>query len=310
MRAWTSADMPDQTGRLAVVTGTGGLGFETARKLAARGAALVLAGRSEAKGQAAIAELRALAPNASLAFEPLDLASLDSIAAFAQRFAQTHDRLDLLVNNAGVMNPPSRRLTADGFELQFGTNHLGHFALTAQLLPSLRRGRSPRVVTVSSLAHRSGRIQFDDLQSVHNYARWTTYGQSKLANLMFALELQRRSDAAGWGLLSNAAHPGWARTELIANGPGSEGKLGLYDRFALRVEPWLSQSASDGALPTLYAATAPEARPGGYYGPSSIYELKGPPVAAFVSRAARDAQVSARLWRESERLTGVRLGGT
>jgi NAD(P)-dependent dehydrogenase (short-subunit alcohol dehydrogenase family) len=299
--------MPDQTGKLAVVTGTGGLGFETARELAQKGASVVLAGRNEAKGLAAVAELRRLAPNSPLAFESLDLASLDSVGAFARRLASTHERIDLLVNNAGVMNPPKRRVTSDGFELQFGTNHLGHFALTARLLPLLRRGKSPRIVTVSSLAHRSGRIQFGDLQSERSYRRWTTYGQSKLANLMFALELQRRSDARGWGLLSNAAHPGWARTELITNGPGIEGALGAFDRFAVWVEPWFGQSASDGALPTLHAATAPDARAGGYYGPSSIYELKGPPVPAFISRRARDLEVGTRLWQASERLTGVRF---
>ena len=223
MTAWTTKDVPSQEGRLAIVTGTGGLGYETALVLAQAGATVVLAGRNEAKGRVSVEKIRVVHPGARIAFEKLDLASLASVAAFARHFADDHSSLDLLVNNAGVMAPPTRQVTSDGFELQFGTNYLGHFALTAHLLPLLKRGRQTRVVHVSSGAHHTGKIRFDDLQWERRYRPWFAYSQSKLANLMFAFELQRRSDANGWGLMSNAAHPGYARTELIPNGPGAKG---------------------------------------------------------------------------------------
>ncbi len=302
MTRWTLADIPSQAGKLAVVTGaTGGLGYETALVLAQKGAQVVLAGRSDAKGQDALARIAAAAPEARVSFEKLDLGSLASVAAFAGRLAG-RGALDLLINNAGVMALPTRQTTADGFEMQLGTNYLGHFALTARLLPLLRAGKQARVVMLSSLAHRQGRIHLDDLQFEHGYVPWRVYAQSKLAMLMFAFELQRRSDRAGWGLLSDAAHPGWSRTELMANGPGV---TSLTGRAAALFAPVLGQSAADGALPTLFAATAPAAEPGGYYGPSGSFELKGAPVSASVSRAARDAGVAARLWDASTRLTGV-----
>ncbi len=302
---WTLADIPPLNGRRAIVTGTGGLGYETALALAAAGASVILAGRNETKGRGSVVRILNLHPQASIVFAPLDLASLASIAAFAAQMEAVREPIDLLVNNAGVMAPPRRETTVDGFELQFGTNHLGHFALTAQLLPLLRAGKAPRVTTVSSGAHRTGRIDFDDLQSERRYQPWAAYSQSKLANLLFALELQRRSDAAGWGLLSDAAHPGYARTELIANGPG----LGsLMSRVGgVLIAPWGSQSAADGALPQLFAATAPDARPGGYYGPSRLFELVGPPAPARISQAAQDRDVAARLWETSEALTHVRF---
>ncbi|HLY79010.1 MAG TPA: SDR family NAD(P)-dependent oxidoreductase, partial [Caulobacteraceae bacterium] len=209
---WTLADIPPQTGRRAIVTGTGGLGYETALALAAAGASVVLAGRSETKGRGSVVRILNLHPHASIVFEPLDLASLASIAEFADRMAAARTPIDLLVNNAGVMAPPRRETTADGFELQFGTNHLGHFALTGRLLPLLRAGAAPRVTTISSGAHHTGQIRFDDPQWTRRYQPWPAYAQSKLANLLFAFELQRRSDAAGWDLLSDAAHPGYART--------------------------------------------------------------------------------------------------
>jgi NAD(P)-dependent dehydrogenase (short-subunit alcohol dehydrogenase family) len=186
--------------------------------------------------------------------------------------------------------------------MQFGTNYLGHYALTARLLPRLRRGHQPRVVNLSSLAHRSGTINLDDLQSTRSYVPWKAYGQSKLAMLMFALELQRRSDAAGWGLMSNSAHPGYARTDLIANGPGASG---LLWQLSKSLQPLVSHSAVAGALPTLFAATSPRAEPGGYYGPNWFYELKGPPVPAKIMPQAKDAAVAARLWDVSAALTGV-----
>jgi NAD(P)-dependent dehydrogenase (short-subunit alcohol dehydrogenase family) len=303
MTGWTTADIPPMDGKTAVITGaTGGLGYETALALAGAGAEVVLTGRNDAKGRDALQKIRSQFPNAGIAYETLDLASLASVADFARRFAATHRSLDLLINNAGVMALPQRQMTEDGFEMQFGTNYLGHYALTAHLLPWLRRGNQPRVVSLSSLVHRWGAIDFDDLQGSRSYGPNKAYGQSKLAMLMFALELQRRSDASGWGLMSNAAHPGYARTELIANGPGASGFLWQLNKL---LRPYVSQSAAEGALPTLFAATSPEAKPAGYYGPDWFYELKGPPVPAKIMPQAKDAAAAALLWDVSAALTGV-----
>jgi NAD(P)-dependent dehydrogenase (short-subunit alcohol dehydrogenase family) len=303
MTDWTIADIPSQDGKTAIITGaTGGLGFETALALAGAGATVVLTGRNDAKGQNAIQRIRGQFPNAKISYQTLDLASLASIADFAARFAAAHVSLDLLINNAGVMALPKRQTTADGFEMQFGTNYLGHYALTARLLPQLRRGHQPRVVNLSSLAHRSGAIDFNDLQGAKSYNRFKAYSQSKLAMLMFALELQRRSDAAGWGLLSNAAHPGYALTDLMANGLGTRSLIGQFGKI---LQPFASHSAAAGALPTLFAATSPEAQPGGYYGPNWFYELKGPPAPAKIMPRAKDVAVAARLWDVSAALTGV-----
>jgi NAD(P)-dependent dehydrogenase (short-subunit alcohol dehydrogenase family) len=303
MADWSAADIPPLNGRTAVITGaTGGLGYETALALAGAGAEVVVTGRNEAKGRQALQNIRRRYPNARMTYEHLDLANLSSVADFATRFAAAHGSLDLLINNAGVMALPVRQTTADGFEMQFGTNYLGHYALTAHLLALLRCGHQPRVVNLSSLAHRSGTIDFDDLQGTRAYTPWKAYTQSKLAMLMFALELQRRSEAAGWGLMSNAAHPGYARTDLIANGPGASGLLWQVGRL---LQPYLSHSAADGALPTLFAATSPEAKAGGYYGPDGFYELKGPPLPAKIMPRAKDAEAAARLWDVSALLTGA-----
>src|SRR3984957_6853529 len=303
MTDWTTADIPPLQGRTAVITGaTGGLGYETALAPASAGPTVVLTGRNEAKGRHALQAIRSQFPNADIAYENLDLANLASVADFATRYAAAHASLDLLINNAGVMALPQRQVTADGFEMQLGTNYLGHYALTAHLLPLLRRGVQPRGVNLSSLAHRSGAINFVNLQSTRSYSSWKAYCQSKLAMLMFALELQRRSDANGWGLISNAAHPGYARTDLIANGPGANG---LLWQLSKSLQPFASQSAAEGALPTLFAATSPEAKPAGYYGPNWFYELKGPPVPAKIMPQAKDATAAARLWDVSAALTGV-----
>ena len=304
MTGWTTADIPPQDGRTAVITGaTGGLGYETALALAGAGAVVVLTGRSDTKGRQAIEQIRGRFPDARISYETLDLASLVSVADFAARFAAAHASLDLLINNAGVMALPTRQTTADGFEMQFGTNYLGHYALTAHLLALLRRGNRPRVVNLSSLAHRWGAIDFGDLQGLRSYGPAKAYSQSKLAMLMFALELQRRSDAAGWGLMSNAAHPGFARTDLMANGPGTKGMLWQINKLLL---PFISQSAAEGALPTLFAATfSPETKAAGYYGPNGFYELKGPPAPAKIMPQAKDAAAAARLWDVSAALTGV-----
>jgi NAD(P)-dependent dehydrogenase (short-subunit alcohol dehydrogenase family) len=303
MTDWTAADIPPLNGKTAVITGaTGGLGYETALALAGAGAEVVLTGRNEAKGRQALQNIRDKFPNARIAYEDLDLASVASVAEFAARFAATHASLDLLVNNAGVMALPERQTTADGFEMQLGTNYVGHYALTAHLLALLRRGNKPRVVNLSSLAHRSGAIDFGDLQSTRSYAPWKAYSQSMLAMLMFALELQRRSDAGGWGLISNAAHPGYARTDLIANGPGASGLLWQINKS---LQPFISHSAAEGALPTLFAATSPEATAAGYYGPSGFYELKGPPARAKIMPQAKDAAAAAWLWDVSAALARV-----
>jgi NAD(P)-dependent dehydrogenase (short-subunit alcohol dehydrogenase family) len=303
MTGWSIAEIPHLNGRTAVITGaTGGLGYETALALAGAGAMVVLTGRNDSKGRDATQKIRGRFPNARISYQNLDLASLASVADFATRFSAAHGSLDLLINNAGVMAMPVRQTTADGFEMQFGTNYLSHYALTAHLLPLLRRGHRPRVVSLSSLAHRSGKIDFGDLGSERSYVPWQAYSQSKLAMLMFALELQRRSDAAGWGLMSNAAHPGYARTDLISNGPGATGVLWQLNRT---LQPLISHSAAQGALPTLFAATSPEAKPAGYYGPDWFYELKGPPVFAKIMPQAKDTAVAARLWDVSAALTGV-----
>ena len=287
-----------------MVTGAAsGLGYEIALALAQGCADVIVAGRNEGKGREAVAKIRTLAPGALVRFEKLDLADLGSVAAFAGRLRANGRPVDLLVNNAGVMALPKRRLTADGFEMQLGINYLGHFALTGLMLPLLRESRSPRVVQMSSRAHRYGKIRFDDLHGERRYRPWAAYFQSKLATLLFARELQRRSDAHGWGLLSSAVHPGFAQTGLVENGPGARGLLARLSRSLGRV---VSQSAADGALPALFAAASTDAQPGGFYGPGGLLELAGPPAAAYVSRRARDRAVARQLWQVSEQLTGVK----
>lgn len=307
---WTRNDIPSQEGRLIVVTGaTGGLGFETASALAAAGAEVVLTGRNAGKGANALARIKAETPQANIRYADLDLADLSSVERFAGSFLAQERPLDVLINNAGVMFPPTRHETKDRFELQFGTNYLGHFALTAQLLPALRRANAPRVVNLSSGVHKMrAAIHFDDLQWRDGYSPFGAYAQSKLAMLMFTFELQRRSDAGGWGILSDAAHPGYARTDLQSSGPqlGRKGPS-LLERLMNVLEPLLSQSAAAGALPTLLAATADQAVPGGYYGPTGLFELKGPVGVASVAKAARDQSIAARLWNVSEELTGAKF---
>lgn len=305
MKKWTASDIPSQEGRSAVITGIGGIGFEDALALARAGADVIMAGRNGAKGGAAVARIRGSVPDAKVRFEVLDLADLRSIAVFAERLAVHQDGLDLLINNAAIMAPPKRHATVDGFELQLGTNYLGHFALTAHLLPLLRKGKQPRVVTVSSVADRQGVINFDDLRAERDYKPMVVYSQSKLAGLMFAFELQRRSDAAGWGLKSIAAHPGLSRTNLM---PNSMGWLSVGGAIRFFIGSVVFQSAAQGALPTLFAATAPEAKPAGYYGPNGFSGIRGFPAEAIKPQQALDACVAARLWEVAEQLTGVRLG--
>ncbi len=303
MVKWTASDIPAQNGRVAIVTGTGGLGFEDALVLAGKGAEVIIAGRNREKGRDALARIRAEIPEAKVSFEQLDLAQLSSVADFAARVRARHDRIDLLVNNAGVMVPPERQTTSDGFELQFGTNYLGHFALTAHMMPLLRKAPDARVVSLSSVAARDGQIGFSDLQSERQYRPMKTYSQSKLACLMFAFELQRKSVEGNWGITSIAAHPGVSRTDLLHNAPGRWSIQSLLRSFA-----WFAfQPAWQGALPTLYAATAPAAEAGGYYGPDGLGELRGYPARAKIPPQANDHPVSARLWTVSEELAEVRF---
>ncbi|WNG14102.1 SDR family oxidoreductase [Cystobacter fuscus] len=301
MSQWTTSDMPSQQGRSAVITGTGGLGLEDALALARTGGEIIIAGRNPQKGAEALARVRSEVPSANVRFEQVDLACLQSIADFAARLKAQRGSLDLLINNAAVMTPPDRQATTDGFELQFGTNYLGHFALTAHLLPLLRKGTNPRVVTLSSVAARAGAIDFDDLHSMRDYQPMRAYGQSKLACLLFAFELQRRSEANQWGVSSIAAHPGVSRTDLLHNAPGRWSAAGMMRTFMW----FLFQPAAQGALPTLFAATSPEAKAGAYYGPDKMMEVRGHPTLAKVPPQAEDKTAAERLWRVSEELTRV-----
>jgi NAD(P)-dependent dehydrogenase (short-subunit alcohol dehydrogenase family) len=298
---WTELDVPQQRGRVAVVTGANtGLGFETARVLAEHGASVVLAVRDVEKGKQAADRIVAQAPGADLAIQRLDLTSLDSVRAAAAELRSSYPKIDLLINNAGIMTPP-KRTTRDGFELQFGVNHLGHFALTGLLLDLMLPVPGSRVVTVSSMAHRvRAGIRFDDLQSERSYDRVAAYGQSKLANLLFTYELQRRLAPLG-GTIAVAAHPGVAATELVRNLPGPV-------RLVLpAVMPLFTQGPAMGALPTLRAATDPAVLGGQYYGPDGWRENRGHPRVVASSKQSHDEAVQRRLWAVSEQLTGVRF---
>jgi NAD(P)-dependent dehydrogenase (short-subunit alcohol dehydrogenase family) len=298
MAKWTTADIPDQTGRVAVITGANtGLGYETALALAAHGAHVVLAVRNLDKGKDAISRITAQSPQADVALQELDLTSLESIRAAAEQLRADHQRIDLLVNNAGVMYPP-KETTKDGFEMQFGTNHLGHFALTGLLLDRLLPVAGSRVVTVSSIGHRiRADIHFDDLQWDHSYNRVSAYGQAKLANLLFTYELQRRLAAHGT-TIAVAAHPGGSNTDLMRHLPG----------WAASVYPVIApifQDASMGALPQLRAATDPGALGGQYYGPGGLGQTRGYPKIVGSSKKSHDVERQRRLWAVSEELTGV-----
>ncbi|WP_456077594.1 SDR family NAD(P)-dependent oxidoreductase [Kibdelosporangium aridum] len=301
MPKWTAADVPNQDGRTAVITGANtGIGFEAAKVLAARGATVVLGVRDTAKGSAAAAQIVAASPGADVRVQRLDLTSLDSIRAAADAIRADFASIDLLINNAGVMYTP-KQTTADGFELQFGTNHLGHFALTGLLLDMLLPVPDSRVVTISSVGHRmQAAIHFDDLNWEKSYSRVGAYGQSKLANLMFTYELQRRLSGKG-KTIAVAAHPGGSRTDLMRNSP-------LAFRLAYKVIGRLiTQAPSEGALPTLRAATDPNVLGGQYYGPSGLGESRGAPVLVKSSAQSHDVAIQRRLWTASEELTGVKF---
>ena len=300
MSSWTADQIPDQTGRTAVVTGANsGLGAVTALELARKGAHVVLAVRTPAKGETAAQEIRDAVPDANVEVQELDLSSLESVRTFATGLTGKLPKLDLLVNNAGIMMTPQSR-TADGHELQFGTNHLGHFALTGLLFETLGRGSAPRVVTVSSIEHKPGHIHFDDLQLEHGYAPRKAYQQSKMANAVFGLELDRRLRAAASPILSLLAHPGYSATNLQSTGPTGIAVVAMKVGNAL-----VAQKAERGALPQLYAATAPGVQGGQFFGPAGFQEFRGEVTEVEAVPEAHDAEIGRRLWEVSEELTGV-----
>ncbi len=295
-KRWTTADIGDQTGRVAIVTGANsGIGFEAAKALAIKGATVIVASRSEERGSRAVAAIREAAPDATVELMRLDLATLDSVGGFVGLFTDRFDRLDLLVNNAGVMMPPQRQETADGFELQFGTNHLGHFALTVRLLPLLVQTEGSRVINVSSSAQNFGDLDLDDLQwTERSFHRMRSYGASKIANMLFTLELQRRLKEVGASTVAAACHPGWTGTNLQKTSPILRWLNPLFG-----MKPW------QGALPTLYAAVSADVVGGGYYGPDGLGTMRGYPAPNKPAPVSTDARAAKRLWELSESLAGV-----
>lgn len=309
-----SLDIPDLRGRFAVVTGANsGLGFGLAKRLSAAGADVVMAIRDRVKGEQAIAEIRREVPEAKLSIRQLDLSSLPSVAALGEELTAEGRPIDILINNAGVMTPPQRQQTSDGFELQFGTNHLGHFALTGRLLGLLRAAEFARVVTVSSIAATQGGLDFGDVNAERGYKPMQSYGVAKLAQLMFAVELDRRSRAGDWGLMSNAAHPGLTKTNLLSGasyGRAAPTLQARLTRLTWRLLPFMWLDIDEGIKPTLYAAVSPDAQGDKYYGPRGFYETVGGGVTfAGVPRLARSEHDMQQLWQLSEQLTGVSYPG-
>jgi len=306
MNKWTPSQIPAQTGKLAIVTGANsGIGYHTALELARAGATVIMACRNPRKAEEARARIVAAVPHAKLEVAKLDMADLISIKSFAEGFVASGRKLDLLINNAGVMGLPQRTPTAQGFEMQFGTNHLGHFALTGELMPALLKTPGSRVVTVASIAHKGGRMRYDDPNWEKSYDPRKAYQQSKLANILFGLELDRRLKRAGAHVSSILAHPGVAITSIVSNGMGKT----LQARIATFVLPFIAQSDARGAWPTLYAATSPDSQSGRYYGPDGIGEIKGTPVEVQPKPHALDPVSAARLWHISEQMTGVEYVG-
>lgn len=311
MRKWSENDIPDLSDRRALVTGAGsGIGFEAARALARHGAKVILVDRNEQAGFAGVERIRALRSDAQVEFRSLDLSDLRQVKDFAAKLVAEGEPLDLLINNAGIQPISERRVSPDGFELTFAIGHLGHFVLTGLLLPVIGSASQPRVVTVSSLVHGQGYFDWNDLQISRNYSSQRPYNQTKLANLIFAREFQRRIDAVGGGIKSIAVHPGVARTSIGANRK-QLGKFQWGDHAVSAVlsmvMPFLGQPASAGALPTLYGATAPDAQGGGFYGPAGFGEMKGPPGPAVIKPSAQDRDTARKLWAVSEQLTGIRF---
>ena len=296
--------MTENTNKTALITGTSGLAYEVALALAALSINVIIAGRNEEKGSETLRTIKIQIPHAQVSFELLDLTNLESISQCAQRIEKQHEKIDILINNAGVMAPPEKRTTADGFELQIGTNYLGHFALNQQILPLLLNSSSARVVSVTSLAYR---IKPDKelLCTDAPYDGFKAYGESKLAQLMFALELQKRSEANHWNLISNAAHPGFAGTNIFSNQQGGLSRSVLNAASRYIVLPLLGQSAAGGALPIIYAATSDEAKGGELYGPGGLFEMSGPPKQCKIDAHASDENAASSLWTRTEELLGT-----
>ncbi|MFT4035639.1 MAG: oxidoreductase [Patulibacter sp.] len=312
MSRWTADDIPDQSGRRVVITGANsGLGLESATQLARRGAEVILACRDPARGAAALATVRAAATGVAPSLIALDLADLESVAAAASEIASRWPSIDVLMNNAGLMAIPERQTTAQGYEMQFGVNVLAHTALTLRLLPSLLAAPAPRVVALGSIMHLFGTINFDDLMFERRYSAWPVYSQSKLANVMFALELDRRAKAAGLPLRAIAAHPGYSATQLQSTGPLDGGRplARISGRIGALATPLIGQPARMGALGQLRAATDRSLRGGEYVGPTSWAQLRGYPVVFAPSRRARDVPAAARLWEHQEQLLGLTFAG-
>ncbi len=302
---WTAADIPNLAGKTAIVTGsTAGLGLVAATELAAHGASVTLAVRDVARGEKVARAIIDAYPEASVQVALLDLTSLASIREFATGYIKSHKRLDILINNAGIMGVPTRETTADGFEAQFGTNHLGHFALTGLLLPVISKTKGARIVTVSSNLHKTGRMNFDDLMGEKSYKPWAAYGQSKLANLLFTSELQRRLEKAKIDAIAVAAHPGWSNTSLMKSGP-MKGRSKFMTGLAQWVTDRMAQPGTMGALNELYAATAADVHGNEYFGPDGKSEQKGYPRKVDRSQFAKNAADAKRLWDVSEKLTGI-----
>jgi len=311
MAKWTENDIPDLSGKRALVTGAAsGIGFEAARGLALHGAEVLLADRNEQGGREALQKIRALRADAKVSFLPLDLSSQQAVREFAAKLVAENQALDILVNNAGIQPISERRATSDGFELTFGIGHLGHFTLTAGLFPLLLKSAAPRVVTVSSLVHRLGSFDWNDLQMEQHYFAQRPYNQTKLANMLFGRELQRRAQAAGLNLLSLIVHPGVSRTN-IGNSRKALGSFHLIDKLISVVlgvvMSAFGQSAEGGGWPTLYACTSPKVTPGGFYGPDGLGETRGAPAPAKIHKAGLDDAAAKRLWEVSEQLTGARF---
>jgi len=311
-RRWTAAEIPSQAGKLALITGANsGIGYHTALELARARCGVILGCRDRIRADAARTRILAAVPSAQIEVLPINLASLDSVGAAAGHFLSTGQHLDLLINNAGLLAPPHRQVTSDGFELQFGTNHLGHFALTGLLLPALLSpgavsgAAASRIITVSSKAHRGATMDFANLQWERGYRPWPAYRRSKLANLLFGFELERRLERARAAALSVVVHPGVANTNLFAAGPGQG--HGLIAKIAPAFIALFAQSDAQGALPTHYAATAPEIRGGHFYGCDGFREMRGYPVEVRAETQAYDETMAARLWEVSEKLTGVQF---
>ncbi|MDR1570271.1 MAG: SDR family oxidoreductase [Oscillospiraceae bacterium] len=302
---WDARKIASQGGKVALITGgTGGLGFADAKALASKGAKVIIIGRNQEKGAGAVRRIKEIDTNADISFFSVDLGNLSAIKAFAEQMNGQLSRLDILINNAGIMMPAERKLTTDGFELQFGTNYLAHFALTGELLPLLRKTEGARVVTLATLPGKYS-IDFNNLQSENHYSAWVSYGQSKLAELIFALHLQRLSERNKWGISSMGAHPGLSATDLITKQAGSNTGMVAGMRVMFRIFPFMRQPADKGALPTLFAATSPYAVGGMHYGPNGFGETSGYPTLAKINPQAQDVQIAERLWSVSEELTKI-----